>query len=198
MPTIPHASRYILVVGAAAVTDASPRVNRITGLRGRREARVNSLPDGAFRSHHVFMVSRVVVASLLLGAAVVTADPTPQPQGVPDPPPKLKQPRSLRDEATRVTSDLVAGEQDVRRDPDLLFTPWAFGRWSANGKAAKLGAGAAVATLVGEATLGLGGSPTVALGAFAAAVTLDSAAADVEAASPEPTKKQKRIKHKLR
>lgn len=144
------------------------------------------------------MVRRVVIASLLLGAAVASADPTPQVQVLPDPPPKLKQPRSLRDEATRVATDLVAGEQDVRRDPDLLFTPWAFGRWSANGKAGKLEAGAALATFVGEATLGLGGSPIAALGAFAAAVTLDSAAADVEAASPAPVKKQKRIKHKLR
>jgi hypothetical protein len=144
------------------------------------------------------MVRRVVIASLFLGTAVASADPTPQTQALPDPPPKLKQPRSLRDEATRVTTDLVAGEQDVRRDPDLLFTPWAFGRWSANGKAANLEAGAAAATILGEATLGLGGSPIAALGAFAAAITLDSAAADVEAASPEPVKKQKRIKHKMR
>ncbi len=140
----------------------------------------------------------MMIGSLLLGAAVASADPTPRTQAVPDPPTKLKQPRSLRDEATRVTTDLVAGEQDVRRDPDLLFTPWAFGRWSANGKAAKLEAGAAAATLIGEAALGLGGSPIAALGAFAAAVTLDSAAADVEAASPAPVKKQKRIRHKLR
>ncbi len=144
------------------------------------------------------MVRLVVIASVLLGAAVATADPTPLQQPVSDPPPKLKQPRSLRDEATRVTTDLVAGEQDVRRDPDMLITPWSFGRWSANGKAANLEGGAALATIIGEATLGLGGSPLAALGAFAAAATLDSAAADVEAASPDPVKKQKRIKHKLR
>lgn len=130
--------------------------------------------------------------------AVAAPIPTLGTVAVPDPPPPPRPPRSLRDEAARVTSDLVAGGQ-TNHDPDLLLMPWQLGRWSANGRAAKLSAGAAAATFVGEAALGLGGSPIAALAAFAAGATLDAAAADVEAASPAPRPARKKpIKHKLR
>ena len=76
--------------------------------------------------------------------------------------------------------------------------PWQLGRWSTDGRASKLDAAAGAATLMGEATLGLGGSPLAAFAAFAAAATFDAAAADAEAASEPRRPKKKRIKHTLR
>ena len=140
------------------------------------------------------MTTRALLLMALLGTTVASADPDATP--LPDPPLRVRLPVSLRAEATRVASDMVAGQS--RADPDLLLTPWRIDRWSANGRAAKLEAGAAAATLVGEMALGLGGSPIAALGAFAASATLDAAAADVEAASPRPAKTKPKPKHRLR
>jgi hypothetical protein len=137
----------------------------------------------------------VMVVVVLFASAIASADPGET--VLPDPPAKRKPPKSLRDEATRVATELAAVES--RRDPDLLLQPWVIDRWSLSTKAGRLEAGAAVATMAGEAVMGLGGSPLAALGAFAAAVTMDSAAADVEADAPtETTKPKKRIKHRLR
>ena len=148
------------------------------------------------------MIHRLAMV-LLATTTVAAADPAPTsvPAIVPpvlmDPPPKPPVPRSLREDAKRVAADLAAGGP-ASRDPDLLLMPWRLGRWSADGRANKLDAAAGAATLVGEATLGLGGSPLAAFAAFAAAVTLDAAAADAEAASEPRTPKKKRIKHTLR
>lgn len=130
-------------------------------------------------------------------SAVASPVPTQVPSPVTDPPPRLAPPHSLRDEATRVATDMVAGGQ-TNRDPDLLLMPWSIGRWSGNGRAAKLEAGAAGATLAGEVMAGFDGSPLAVLGLFAAGATLDAAAADVEAASPPKAPKRKPIKHRLR
>lgn len=115
------------------------------------------------------------------------------PAGLPDPPAPVRRPISLRDAATRAATEIVATES--RADPDLLLTPWRIGRLT--GKAGHLEAGAAGATFLGEAVLGLDGSPLAAIAAFAAGATLDAASADVEAATPPPPK-TKRIKHTLR
>ncbi len=139
------------------------------------------------------MTTRALLLVALLGTTAA-ADPDASP--VLDPPKPLRRPVSLRAEATRVATDMAAIQS--RSDPDLLLTPWRLDRWSANGRAAKLEAGAAAATLAGELALGLGGSPIAALGAFAAGVTLDAASSDVEAASPPPKKTKPKPKHRLR
>ena len=144
-------------------------------------------------------MKRLVIGIALLGAlAPAAADPAPDPDGtpLPDPPPRKPEPKSLRDEAVRVATELAAVQS--RRDPENLLEPWPYHRWFHNSKAAKLEAAAAGATFVGEAVLGLDGSPIAALGAFAAAVVFDSAAADVEAANPPPNKKKaKKPRHRL-
>ncbi|CAN5910908.1 hypothetical protein BH11MYX3_BH11MYX3_14870 [soil metagenome] len=140
------------------------------------------------------MTTRALLLMALLGATTASADPSATP--LPDPPVRVRQPVSLRSEATRVAIDMAAVQS--RSDPDLLLVPWQIRRWSANGRAAKLQAGAATATFVGEMALGLGGSPLAALGAFAAGATLDAASADVEAASPPRTKAKPKLKHRLR
>ncbi len=138
------------------------------------------------------------IAIALVGATVpVAADPDGTP--LPDPPPKKPQPKSLRDEAVRVATELSAVES--RRDPDLLLEPWAYQRWFLSGRASKLEAAAAGATFVGEAVLGLDGSPIAAFAAFAAAATFDAAASDAEAAAQaeKPADKpKKKIRHRLR
>lgn len=143
---------------------------------------------------------RLLVAILLAGAVVpAAADPAPDPDGtpLPDPPPKKPEVKSLRDEAVRVATELAAVES--RRDPEQLLEPWPYHRWFRSSRAAKLEAGAAGATFLGEAVLGLGGSPIAALAAFAAGATMDAAAADAEAASPPPpAKKAKKPRHRLR
>jgi hypothetical protein len=95
----------------------------------------------------------------------------------------------------RVATELAAVQS--RRDPEQLLEPWPYHRWFTSSKAAKLEAAAAGATFVGEAVLGLDGSPIAALGAFAAAAVFDSAAADIEAANPPPTKQPKKPRHRL-
>lgn len=146
-------------------------------------------------------VKRWLIAMVLAGTVVpAAADPTPDPDGtpLPDPPPKKPQVKSLRDEAVRVATELAAVES--RRDPEQLLEPWPYHRWFTSAKAGKLEAAAAGATFVGEAVLGLGGSPIAAFAAFAAGATLDAAAADAEAASPPPPpkKKVKQPRHRLR
>ncbi len=146
------------------------------------------------RVHHGFMTTRALLLLTLLGTTTASADPAATP--LPDPPVRARQPVSLRAEATRVATDMAAVQS--RSDPDLLIAPWQMGRWSANGRAAKLEAGAAAATFAGELALGLGGSPIAALGAFVAGATLDAAAADVEAESPPRTMTKRKPKHRLR
>lgn len=144
------------------------------------------------------VMKRLLLGIALIGvAAPAAADPAPDPDGepLPDPPPKRRQAKSLRDEAVRVATELAAVES--RRDPEQLLEPWPYHRWFHSGKAAKLEAAAAGATFLGEAVLGLEGSPIAALGAFAAAAVFDSAAADVEAATPPPARKQKKPRHRL-
>jgi hypothetical protein len=144
--------------------------------------------------HHRFMTTRALLLMALLGTTTASADPAATP--LPDPPVRTRQPVSLRAEATRVATDMAAVQS--RSDPDLLIAPWQLGRWSANGRAAKLAAGAAAATFVGEMALGLDGSPLAALGAFVAGATLDAASADVEAASEPRPKAKSKLKHRLR
>jgi hypothetical protein len=139
------------------------------------------------------MRNLAVLVSLLIGTAIAAADPGAVP--LPDPPPPRRAVRSLREEATRVATELV--DVHSSRDPDLLLMPWRIERWSADGRAGQLEGGAAAATLVGELILGLGGAPIAALAAAAAGATLDVAAADAEAASePAPVAKP-RVKHRL-
>jgi len=148
------------------------------------------------------VMKRVVIGVALLGAAVsAQADPAPDPDGtpLPDPPPKRPQVKSLREEAVRVATELAAVES--RRDPELLLEPWPYQRWFTSSRAANLDAAAAGATFVGEAVLGLGGSPLAAFAAFAAGATFEAAAADAEAAAvaAEPAQKpKKKIRHRLR
>jgi len=148
------------------------------------------------------MLPRIVMV-LFATTTFAAADPPPLsvpalvPPALSDPPPQRPVPRSLREDAKRVAADFAAGGS-TNRDPDLLLMPWQIGRWSADGRANKLEAAAGAATLVGEATLGLGGSPLAAFAAFAAAATFDAAAADAEAASEPRRPKKKRIKHTLR
>lgn len=151
-------------------------------------------------------MKRLAIAIALVGAALPAAadpasDPAPDPDGapLPDPPPKKPQAKSLRDEAVRVATELAAVES--RRDPEQLLEPWPYQRWFRTGRGAKLEAAAAGATFIGEAALGLGGSPLAALAAFAAGATFDAAAADVEAsdAASEPAQKpKKKIRHRMR
>jgi len=164
-------------------------------------------PSGDIMSPMIPRVALVLLAATTIAAAdpMVALAPTLTPTLVPalvppmlaDPPPKRPVARSLREAAARVAADLAAGGS-TNRDPDLLLLPWQVGRWSADGRAAKLDAAAGAATLVGEATLGFGGSPVAAFAAFVAAATLDAAGADAEAASERPAPKKKRIKHTLR
>ncbi len=148
------------------------------------------------------MFTRIVMV-LITTTTVAAADPapTPAPALVPsalaDPPPKPPAPRSLREHAERVASDMVAGGP-TNRDPNLLWMPWQVARWSVDGRANKLDAASGAATLVGGATLGSGGSPLAAFALFAAAATFDAAAADAEAASEPRPPRKKRIKHTLR
>ena len=177
-------------------------------LEQAREHRVMICPTSPSGDIMSSMIPRIALV-LLAATTVAAGDPvptptlaaTPVPTLVPpalsDPPPKRPVPRSLRDDAKRVAADLAAGGPG-NRNPDLLLLPWQVGRWSLDGRASKLEAGAGGAALVGEATLGLGGSPLAAFAAFAAAATLDAAAADAEAASPPKPRKTKRIKHTLR
>lgn len=139
------------------------------------------------------MTGRLAMVLVVVGTSFAAADPAGTP--LPDLPPKKPEPKSLRDEAVRVATELAAVES--RRDPDLLLQPWVYGRWFQNGKAGNLAAGAAAATLVGEAALGFDASPFAVIGAFAAAITLDAAAADVEAATPPKKKPKPRPKHRL-
>ena len=140
------------------------------------------------------MTGRLAMVLVVFGTSLAAADPVWT--ALPDPPPKKPEAKSLRDEAVRVATELAAVES--RRDPDLLLQPWAYGRWFQSGKAGNLAAGAAAATLVGEAAMAFDASPFAVIGAFAAAITLDSAASDVEAATPPPKKSKPRPKHRLR
>ena len=149
------------------------------------------------------VMKRTLVMVALLGATVpAAADPGADPDGtpLPDPPPRKPEAKSLRDEAVRVATELAAVQS--RRDPELLLEPWPYQRWLTNGRAAKLQAAAAGATFVGEAVLGLGGSPIAALAAFAAGATFEAAATEAEAlaisAEPAPKPKPKKIRHRLR
>jgi hypothetical protein len=116
---------------------------------------------------------------LLLGTGVALADP-----------PEPRQVLSLREEATRVATELVGTES--RTDPQVAM--WRIGRFTATGRAAHLEGGAAAAVFVGEMILALGGSKVAAAGALAAAATLDAAAGEIEA---EHQPKPKRVKHTL-
>ncbi len=140
------------------------------------------------------MTGRLGMVLVVLGTSFAAADPLWTP--LPDLPAKKPEAKSLRDEALRVATELAAVES--RRDPEQLLQPWAYQRWFTSAKAGRLEAGAAAATFVGEAVMGLDGSPLAAIGAFAAAITLDAAAADVEAATPPPKKSKPRPKHRLR
>lgn len=145
------------------------------------------------------MTSRLAtLCFLLLGTSVASADPTATVTVAGEPAPKKIESISLHEQATRIATELVNVESNT--DPDMLVTMYDMDRWSLSSKAGKLDLGASLATLAGEATLGLGGSPLAALAAFAGAITLDSAARDVEAsdANIRAAKKQKRIKHKMR
>ena len=144
------------------------------------------------------MFTRIVMV-VVATTTVAAADPVPAlvPPALAAPPPKLPAPRSLREHAERVATDMIAGGP-TNRDPNLLSLPWQVGRWSVDGRANKLDAASGAATLVGGVTLDAGGSPLAAFALFAAAATFDAAAADAEAMSAPRAPKKKRIKHTLR
>src|SRR5579862_1238461 len=104
---------------------------------------------------------KLIALFALLGTGVVLADP-----------PEPRQVLSLRDEATRVATELVNTQS--RTEPEVAM--WRIGRWTATGRAAHLEGGAAAAVFVGEMILALGGSKVAAAAALAASATLDAAA----------------------
>jgi hypothetical protein len=108
---------------------------------------------------------------------MAAADPAGTAVGAPGP--KKIEAISFRDQATAIATELVNVQSNS--DPEQLVQMWSFSRWTRSGKATKLRAAAAGATLLGEALLAFDGSPLAVLGAFAGAATLDTAANDIDA-----------------
>ncbi len=123
------------------------------------------------------MGGRLVALVLVAGTSLAAADPAGTVVGAPGP--RKIEVVSFRDQATAIATELVNVQSNS--DPELLVSMWSVSRWTRSGKATKLRAGAAGATLLGEALLAFDGSPLAALGAFAGAATLDAAANDIDA-----------------
>lgn len=123
------------------------------------------------------MGPRLVALVLVAGTSGAAADPAGTVVGAPGP--RKIEAISFRDQASAIATELVNVQSNS--DPELLVSMWSVNRWTRSGKATKLRAAAAGATLLGEALLAFDRSPLAALGAFAGAATLDAAANDIDA-----------------